>query len=419
MDHDEESNKLETPSPKNKRLSKDPAGFESSNGMYSTPYVSTSMPEQVTIELKNDEKKQNHNEVPSQEPTFSENWTHLILRLKSPILRILFAITGHASKNPKSYVLGCLLLSTILMGSGFARGINLDVNQDEAWTPEGSKPLAHGEWLEDESGFPQIPKWFLIFIHADGKNLLGQDGVARTFEALGVFRETKGYQEICAQSDEAHGMLLRGNMTCAIYSASAFWNHSVSIFNEEISSDQEAIVALSAEHFPDGQHVDPQMIYGLPLQGDDGILESVLAYATNIAIPPIDDESSEFEKEATARLLDLQEQWDEDPDNLFRLEFFGYDSFTEEFTRAIVKDIPLLPVVFVIMSILSCVFYAKWDIIQSRSLLGFGAVVTVLLGIMCGYGLMFLSGVAFTSLTQVSKYCDFEPYLLYSLRTAI
>jgi uncharacterized BrkB/YihY/UPF0761 family membrane protein len=62
------------------------------------------------------------------------------------------------------------------------------------------------------------------------------------------------------------------------------------------------------------------------------------------------------------------------------------------FTRAIVDDIPLVPIVFVVMAIFTSLIFWKKDKVQSRSLLGFGAVVTVLLSIMSGYGLQFLIG---------------------------
>jgi uncharacterized BrkB/YihY/UPF0761 family membrane protein len=64
----------------------------------------------------------------------------------------------------------------------------------------------------------------------------------------------------------------------------------------------------------------------------------------------------------------------------------------DRFTRAIVADIPLVPIVFVIMGIFTSLVFWKNDKVQSRSLLGFGAVVTVLLSIISGYGLQFVIG---------------------------
>ena len=59
------------------------------------------------------------------------------------------------------------------------------------------------------------------------------------------------------------------------------------------------------------------------------------------------------------------------------------------FERAIVEDIPLIPIVFIIMSVFTALVFFKRDKVQSRSLLGFGAVVAVLLSLLSGYGLLF------------------------------
>jgi uncharacterized BrkB/YihY/UPF0761 family membrane protein len=64
----------------------------------------------------------------------------------------------------------------------------------------------------------------------------------------------------------------------------------------------------------------------------------------------------------------------------------------DRFERAIVNDIPLVPIVFVVMSIFTCAIFWKKDKVRSRSLMGFGAVLAVLLSILSGYGLLFLCG---------------------------
>lgn len=67
---------------------------------------------------------------------------------------------------------------------------------------------------------------------------------------------------------------------------------------------------------------------------------------------------------------------------------------------------PLLPVVFVLMSILCVIIFSRRDAVLSRSWLGFGAVVTVLLAIIASFGLLFAIGVPFTSLTPVRVSCS-------------
>ena len=77
------------------------------------------------------------------------------------------------------------------------------------------------------------------------------------------------------------------------------------------------------------------------------------------------------------------------------------------FERAIVEDIPLIPIVFIIMSVFTALVFFKRDKVQSRSLLGFGAVVAVLLSLLSGYGLLFIIGIAFTSMTQILPFVIF------------
>ena len=59
------------------------------------------------------------------------------------------------------------------------------------------------------------------------------------------------------------------------------------------------------------------------------------------------------------------------------------------------------------MSLLCVILFAKRDKILSRSWLGFGAVVTVLLAIMASFGFLFLVGVPFTSLTPLLPFILF------------
>ena len=48
-------------------------------------------------------------------------------------------------------------------------------------------------------------------------------------------------------------------------------------------------------------------------------------------------------------------------------------------TRAIVNDVPLVPLVFIIMSVFCVVVFFKRDRLYSRSMLGFCGVLAVLL----------------------------------------
>jgi hypothetical protein len=62
------------------------------------------------------------------------------------------------------------------------------------------------------------------------------------------------------------------------------------------------------------------------------------------------------------------------------------------FDRALVDDIPLVPIVFVMMTLYTSLVFWKQDKVQSRSLLGLSAVLSVFLSIMGGFGLVILTG---------------------------
>ena len=146
-----------------------------------------------------------------------------------------------------------------------------------------------------------------------------------------------------------------------------------------------------------------------------GILNSGQTYVSVVLLPTdgedVEDDNEagkgafteDFEDLALDRMLALQAKWDADggnPNN-FRVEIISERSFEDEFTRSVTEDLPLLPIVFLLMSVLCIIIFSRRDAVLSRSWLGFGAVVTVLLAIMASFGLLFAIGVPFTSLTPV------------------
>ena len=83
-------------------------------------------------------------------------------------------------------------------------------------------------------------------------------------------------------------------------------------------------------------------------------------------------------------------------------------SNTFRFERGIVEDIPLVPLVFVVMTIFtSTIMCFGQDKFQWRCMVGFGGVVAVLLSLFSGYGLLFCIGVPFTSVTQLVTFVIF------------
>merc|ERR1712003_131820 len=133
---------------------------------------------------------------------------------------------------------------------------------------------------------------------------------------------------------------------------------------------------------------------------------SVTAYFAIMALPNT-DEAMEFEIDALDVLEKIQDTWNNDPGIGLKFECIAERSFDDEFLRAIASDLTLVPLVFIAMSIFTCAIFYKKNKIQSRSLLGLGAVVSVFLSIMTGFGFMFICGVPFTSMTQILPFVLF------------
>lgn len=228
----------------------------------------------------------------------------------------------------------------------------------------------------------------ILMVHADGDNVLSQEGVRRIFEALDLVRNTPGYDKACSGTDYVDPAT--GELTCEITSVTSFWNDSTAIFEQSVLSDEDAITAMSADRYPDGTPTDIAGVVGYPV-AENGTLTFVQSYLAVIIFPD-HSAAEDFEKDAIDNLWDLQKTWDLDSSSDFRVEFIAERSFPDEFTRAIVKDIPLVPAVFIVMSVFTCLVFFKRDPVASRTFLGFGAVISVLLSIMTGYGLLFLIG---------------------------
>lgn len=89
---------------------------------------------------------------------------------------------------------------------------------------------------------------------------------------------------------------------------------------------------------------------------------------------------------------------------LFPIPLF---TFKNRAIRAIKADLPLIPSVFVIMSLFTTIVFYQRDKIKSRSFLGFCAVCSVLLSLAASYGFLFILGVPLTSLTQLLPFVIF------------
>jgi len=337
----------------------------------------------------------------------SEQWTNLINVIRAPIHRTILSISDHAAAHPWAYVVSVIAISLILVVTGLFTNFSIDVDEDTLWTPLNSRPLEHSSWISDDSGFNKDPRKFTALVHRSGKTVLGLEGIRRAFDAINIIRNTENYDELCSKVDHVD---FNGDQTCPLLGVTSFWNDTESLYESSVSTDKEAIDAVSSQTFPNGSPVDIKAIMGNAIRGDDDILISVDSYFLTIQLPE-EYASAEFEKKALDDLLDLRDAWAAEAGNDFVLSIFADRSFSDEFTRGIVNDIPLVPIVFVIMSVFTCCVFWRKDSVFSRTLLGLGAVCTVFLAIMTGYGIMFCAGVPFTSMTQILPFIMFGKYI--------
>jgi Niemann-Pick C1 protein len=350
---------------------------------------------------------------------FSERWTKAVIAFHRPIKTLLLAVTHHAARNPKHYLLGIAFFSLSLIVLGFFTNFYIENSEAELWKQKGSRTVVHGRWIDEEwknewqaqgRAYAHVDaRKLTTMVHKGGENVVSRVGMLRNFEVVDTIRATPKYKEYCA----LYGKIPTGEDTplvCEISGVSGFWLHNTSLFE----SDQEAAEAMSIDSLPGEakQFADLKQIVGYPVFEQNGTL-SGLSFLTNFVLDG-GGAAIQLERDLLKRMLHLRQEWEEDENNPYSLEIISPISFPDEFNRGIVKDIPLVALVFVEMAIFTCIVFSKADWVHSRSMLGLGAVACVLLSIMTGYGLMFLIGVPFTSLTQ-ARFLMYEMLLLLSM----
>ena len=334
--------------------------------------------------------------------TFSQRWTKFIKAVTFPILEGIQKLTRASALNPKITISTVVFISVGVLVIGLFTGFELVTDEGLLWTPTGSYPSVHSKWIDEKSGFPIESRDMVFVFHAGGANdILTKENGMKIFQVIDAITTLPDYDAVCAR--DASG-------TCPKSGVTKFWNHSSSIFETSVTSDQDYIEQISILTYPDdGTPVSVDDIFGNAQRDpSSGLLTSAQSYVVSIQFPEDADgdtvSSEEFESKALDVVFDFQEQW---KNEAFKVETFAERSFSDEFERAIVSDIPLVPIVFVLMGIFTCIIFFKRDKVQSRSLLGFMSVVSIFLSIMAGYGLMFVCGISFTSMTQILPFVFF------------
>lgn len=320
--------------------------------------------------------------------SFSSCWTVCINWLRRPVSNTVLAITHHAATNPYLYIVGVIHLSLSLIAFGLFTNFDLETDSVVLYGVRESRITEHRQWIDNQSGFGQYnARNFLMLIHADGKNVIGDEGVRRCFTALDAVTTTYGYDEVCSSTSFEN---VDGEDTCEVFGVTRFWNGDFDTYENEIYTDDDVFEALSASTYPDATTVDLPQILGNYQQVNGSV---TFAESFTITIPfPVTSDATNLEKQLIGSLLKIQEEWDKEFNSSFRLEVQASRSLSDESGRSILSDMPLIPLAFFVMSSFICVVFWRWHKVKSRTLVGFGAVVSVLLAVMSGYGLLFLCG---------------------------
>ena len=342
--------------------------------------------------------------IPSKTLNWKDRWANFVKRIGDAIAFLVTALAMMAARNPYLCIFSTVLVSLVLVGAGCYFNFTLVVDNIELWPPGESFSVTQQDWLYEVSDFNYEYRFVDMIVHADGNNVLSQEGIARVFDAMSVIQDTSDYQQGCHWADLVGDANRVGE--CHIHSVSQFWNDSFAVFEDDVQTDTDALTALTAGRFPSGQAVDLARIVGNPEFDANGTATYAESFLVEFDLP-WSYETPDFEWEALTALHALQEEWNSEEGNMYRLEIVAFRSYEDEFMRAIVSDLPLLPAVFVVMCLFCCMVFWRYDRVQSRSLLGMGAVVCILLSIMASHGLMFLCGVPFTTSTSMLPFLMF------------
>jgi len=330
--------------------------------------------------------------------------------IKKPLRHGVVRLSRNSARHPGKTLLLTVAVSITLAATGVCTNLEIENTVESAWTPLGSLSRVHGHWVDEESGFPPPPRSFRFLIHSNGDNVLTTTGADCLFEVVDTIQSTDGYHATCQES--------WGEPDCPILAASALFDHNRTEFITHVleQTDEAVQRAMSGLEYPDGEPVVRNLIFGYPqpelptntsnLSSDEDseLLQFASSYLGVMLLSPQEEISEDLEAKATVALYNLNDHW-ADASATCVVEVESERSFSDELERGILQDIPFMALAFAIM-ICFCAFYLlNWsDWVQSQGVLGIGAVATIIMSLLTGFGLLFCIGVPFSSITQIFPY---------------
>lgn len=351
-------------------------------------------------------------------PVIQIQWSSLMDVVRAVINGAVLLLSHHAASHPIRYIVGTVVLSMAILGIGLGTNFDMSTRVDVGLTPFHSVINEQKQWILDDSGFPSRPHSVRILIHKQGASVVSRAGVVRAFEVIERVRETDGYLQLCEDSLESNKVGYSG--LCHIRGVPLFWNNTREIFEDSVMSDVDVLLAISAKSYPDTSNVEPLELMGHMETHRDHTIVSAESFLMEILIPRPQQQAASSEDmddkvmplAILETLLDLQQAWierasngnttayDNDADDNFRLEVYFTDhSLEAETLRAVMQDLPLIAVVFVIMALFTMAIFSVSHKpggdkkCKQRIMLGLGAVSAVFFSMATSYGLLFIIGV--------------------------
>jgi Patched family len=340
-----------------------------------------------------------------QEQNWSLWWSSLIKRrVHRPILWSLRGIARVSARYPIMTIFFVTLTSIVLLMVGLLTNFRVDLQPDLMWTPISSYPVQHQLYIDQT--FTSPPRRMSIMFHAYGDNVLTRDMVRHAFPILATLQSHDSYAQMCAVVDPT--ALLP---PCILYGIPRFWYNNVDVYDAAVTSDEILHQTIAGDTFADQLPVSHDDILGNIMTRNTTHIEFAESF-TVIFQYPDSDLARAVEMEMIRTILQFNHNDDDDNDDdngnhqqqqrgsLWRVEAVAQDSTTQELIRALHQDLPLVPIIFIVMSLYTAMVFARWHKIYSRSLLGFSAVIAVVLSLMSGFGLLFIIGVPFSTLSS-------------------
>jgi len=368
-------------------------------------------------------------------------WSRGVLALQEPIRRGLTRIALHSARHASLYITFIVAASLSLITAGYYTNFVFENNESNLWSPTGSLPDIHSRWIEqqfvrmgqdeyapetDNTDLKVGQGFIALIVHAEGANIASKQGLTKTFEAVDRVRGVSGFDEYCAMHGSPPCPLEVPDLVCLAYQVptdsdsprvcndiagvTGLWFHNVTIFEQKVQTDEDAQRSLGIQFLPgQDEPFDPTNFVGFPeYQDDEGNsknkrrLVSAKSFFTGIRLPYPKEALGDVNK-ITASMRDemllLQQEWKDDPDNMYRVELLIKNSFEQELLRGIQQDLPIIPFAMILMSGFTALVFFKCDWLHSQCLLGVGAVACVTLSLLTGFGIMFLVGMPFTTMT--------------------